>query len=116
VPAIDFIESLPVKVRAEVHAVLDAVAEAPPPAFSGGGKWEAMHDEMAGFYEIRVQGGGSNHRLFCILERDGYDLGGSSIVVIDGLSKQKRSAANPKDYRRALKHRREFERRRTVLE
>jgi len=29
-------------------AVLSAVADAPPPAFSGGGKWEAMHDEMAG--------------------------------------------------------------------
>jgi len=42
--------------------VLDAVAEAPPPAFSGGGKWEAMHDEMAGFYEVRIQGGGMNQR------------------------------------------------------
>lgn len=116
VPAIDFLESVPVKVRAEIHAVLDAVADAPPPAFSGGGKWEAMHDEMSGFYEIRVQGGGMNHRLFCILERDADDLGGSSIVAIDGLSKPKRSAANPKDYRRAVKHRREFERRRRVLE
>jgi hypothetical protein len=57
-----------------------------------------------------------NHRLFCILERDAHDLGGSSIVAIDGLSEPKRSAANPKDYRRALKHRREFQRRRKVLE
>ncbi len=116
VPTIDFLESVSVKVRAEIHAVLDAVAEAPPPAFSGGGKWEAMHDEMAGFYEIRVKGGGMNHRLFCVLERDARDLGGSSIVAIDGLSKPKRSAANPKDYRRALTHRREFAIRRKVLE
>jgi hypothetical protein len=116
VPAIEFLESVPLKVRAEIHAVLDAVAEAPPPAFSGGGKWEVMHDDMAGFYEIRVQGGGKNHRLFCLLERDAEDLGGSSIVAIDGLSKPKRSAANPKDYRRALKHRREFEDHRKVLE
>jgi hypothetical protein len=29
-----------------------------------------------------------NHRLFCVLERDAADLGGSSIVVIDGLSTQ----------------------------
>ncbi|MCU1498445.1 MAG: uncharacterized protein JWM47_2398 [Acidimicrobiales bacterium] len=115
VPAIDFLESLPLKVRAEIHAVLSAVAEAPPPAFSGGGKWEAMHAEMAGFYEIRVQGGGRNNRLFCVLERDADDLGGSSIVAIDGLSKLKRSAASPKDYRRALRHRSEFELRRTVL-
>jgi len=51
-----------------------------------------------------------------LLERDADDLGGSSIVVIDGLSKPKRSAAKPKDYRRALKHRREFQRHRKVLE
>ena len=54
VPAIDFLDGLPAKAVAEIQAVLDAVAEAPPPAFSGGGKWEAMHDEMAGFYEVRV--------------------------------------------------------------
>lgn len=116
VPAIEFFDRLPAKLVAEFQAVLDAVAEAPPSAFSGGGKWEAMHDEMAGFYEVRVQGGGMNHRLFCILERDAADLGGSSIVVVDGLSKPKRSAAAPKDYRRARKMRDEFLRRRTVLE
>lgn len=116
VPAIEFFDRLPTKLVAEFQAVLDAVAEAPPPAFSGGGKWEAMHDEMAGFYEVRIQGGGMNHRLFCVLERDAADLGGSSIVVIDGLSKPKRSAADPKDYRRARKIRDEFLRRRTVLE
>lgn len=74
-----------------------------------------MHGDMAGFYEVRVTGGGMNHRLFCILERDAVDLGGSSIVAIDGLSKPRRSAAEPRDYRRALQHRDEFEQRRTVL-
>ena len=39
----------------------------------------------------------------------------SSIVVIDGLSKPKRSAARPQDYRRALSFRDEFRRRRSVL-
>lgn len=57
-----------------------------------------------------------NHRLFCVLERDAADPGGSSVVVIDGLSKPKRSASDPKDYRRARKMRDEFLRRRTVLE
>ncbi|MFN8022252.1 MAG: hypothetical protein U0Q03_12060, partial [Acidimicrobiales bacterium] len=50
VPAIEFFDRLPAKLVAEFQAVLDAVAEAPPPAFSGGGKWEAMHDKMADFY------------------------------------------------------------------
>ena len=56
VPAIDFLDSLPLKTRAEIIAVLEAVAQAPPPAFSGGGKWEAMHGTMGGYYEIRVTG------------------------------------------------------------
>lgn len=115
VPAIDFLDSLPTKVAAEIQAVLEAVAEAPPPAFSGGGKWEVMHDEMAGFYEVRVQGGGKNHRLLCVLERDASDLGGSSIVCIGGLSKPRRSAANRRDYRNIRQFRSEFEQRRTVL-
>ncbi len=116
VPAIEIFDRLPAKLVAEFQAVVDAVAEAPPPAFSGGGKWGAMHDEMAGFYEVRIQGGGMNLRLFCILERDAADLGGSSIVVVDGRSKPQRSAPAPKDYRRARKMRDEFLRRRTVLE
>ena len=116
VPTIDFLDSLPAKVAAEIHAVLDAVAAAPPPSFSGGGKWEAMHDDMAGFYEIRVQGGGMNHRLFCVLKRDSEDLGGSSIVCIDGLSKAPRTAAQAKDYRRVKRYGAEFEKRRTVLQ
>jgi len=116
VPAVEFLDSLPVKTRAEIIAVLEAVAAAPPPAFSGGGKWEAMHDDMAGFYEIRVRGADRrNHRLFCVLERDAADLGGASIVCIDGLSKPVRQAASPQDYRRALRYRDEFRQRRTVL-
>ena len=115
VPAAEFLDGLPMRVAAEIQAVLEAVAAALPPAFSGGGKWEAMHDDMAGFYEVRVQGGGMNHRLFCVLDRNAADLGGPSVIAIDGLSKPRRSAADPRDYRRALAFRAEFESRRTVL-
>ena len=116
VPSIDFLDGLPNKVAAEIHAVLNAVAEAPPPSFSGGGKWEAMHDDMASYFEVRVQGGGMNHRLFCVLERDAEDLGGSCIVCLGGLSKPPRTAANPRDYRVIKLYGAEFQRRRTVLE
>ena len=115
VPTIDFLDGLPPKVAAEIDAVLDAVAEAPPPAFAGGGKWEAMHGDMAGFYEVRVQGGGMNHRLLCLLIRDADDLGGSSIVCLGGLSKPRREKADPRDYRRIRTFRDEFERHRGVL-
>ncbi len=56
VPADQFLDSCPDKVEATIYAVLDAVREAPPPQFSGGGKWEAMHGSMRGYYEIRVTG------------------------------------------------------------
>lgn len=115
VPTVEFLDGLPPKVAAEIHAVLDAVAEAPPPAFSGCGKWEAMHGDMAGFYEVRVQGGGMNHRLLCLLVRDAGDLGGPSIVCLGGLSKPRREKADPRDYRRIRGYREEFERYRTVL-
>lgn len=115
VPAIDFLDGLAVKVAAEIHAVLAAVAAAPPPSFSGGGKWEAMHDEMAGFYEVRVQGSGMNHRLFCVLEREAPDLGGSSIVCIGGLSKPRRTAAHPREYRTIRQYGDEFRKHRSVL-
>lgn len=114
VPARDFLDGLPMKVAAEIHAVLAAVAEAPPPAFSGGGKWEVMHGGMGGIYEIRVQGARGNHRLFCILDR-GDDLGGPSIVCIGGLTKPPRAAADERDYRRIRQFVAEFERHRTVL-
>jgi len=113
-PTIEFLDTLPDKVAAEIQAVLEAVAAAPPPAFSGGGKWEAMHDDMAGMYEVRVQGAGANHRLFCLLERNADDLGGPAIVCLGGLTKPVRSPASPRDYRRIRQYADEFGKRRTV--
>jgi hypothetical protein len=91
----------PEKVRATMLAVLKAVAEAPPPAFSGGGKWEAMHGEMRGFYEVRVDGPKRHHyRLFCVLETHdpALGLGGPSIVIICGKDKPFRTTIADADY------------------
>ena len=52
-PAIVFLNACPIRVKATLLAVLGAVASAPPPQFSGGGKWEAMHGTMGGYYEVR---------------------------------------------------------------
>jgi hypothetical protein len=77
-PALRFL----VKVRAKLVAVLEAVRAAPPPTFSGGGKWEAMHGAMGGYYEIRVTGPGRQHyRLFCYwttAHRRSWQSGGST--------------------------------------
>jgi Txe/YoeB family toxin of Txe-Axe toxin-antitoxin module len=90
------------KVQATIKAVLMAVAAAPPPAFSGGGKWEAMHGDMAGYFEVRVDGPQRHHyRLFCVLERDGAKIGlaGPSIVIIAGKDKAFRTELSEADYR-----------------
>lgn len=48
VPAETFLDGCPTKVEAKLLAVLEAVRQAPPPSFSGGGTWEAMHGSMGG--------------------------------------------------------------------
>jgi len=106
VPAIGFLEGCPTKVAANLFAVLDAVAEAPPPQYSGGGKWEAMHGAMGGYFEVRASGPGREQfRLFCVLENaDPPELRrrgllSPAIVVLTGLRKPWRTKFNERDYR-----------------
>ena len=60
-----------------------------------------MHGDMAGYYEVRVDGPDRHHyRLFCVLERDGLGvgLGGPSLVIITGKHKPFRTVLSPRDY------------------
>ena len=101
VPARKYLDDCPV--TAKLFAVIKAVAEAPPPQFAGGGKWEAMHDEMAGVYEVRVDGPRRHHyRLFCVLEANGGAVGleGPSVVLITGMDKPFRTEFSAADYRK----------------
>lgn len=101
VPARAFLDACELNVRAKFIAVVKTVAEAPPPAFSGGGKWEAMHGDMNGFYEVRADGAGRHHyRLFCMLERNGAHVGlaGPSVVLIAGKDKPFRTKLSKQDY------------------
>jgi hypothetical protein len=105
VPALEFLDACPSKIDAQFVAVLDAVAAAPPPSYSGGGKWEAMKKAMGGWYEIRVTGPGREHfRLFCLLE-NGTDaelsergLTKPAIAVIAGMRKPHRTVFSDRDY------------------
>jgi hypothetical protein len=107
VPAFDFLLACPTAVRATMLAVLDAVAAAPPPRFSGGGLWEAMHGAMHGYYEVR-KGGSPNrtqYRPFCLLENpaDGSELrrrglSQPAIVVVTGLMKPWMTTLSAADY------------------
>ncbi len=116
VPALQFLDASPLGVRAKIQAVLDAVVAAPPPAFSGGLQWQAMHGDMAGYHEVRVMGPGRQlFRLYCVLENPGADLGGPSIVAIAGLSKRPGTAIRDRDYRAVRALGDEFRSHRTVL-
>jgi hypothetical protein len=104
-PGADFLDGCPAKVRGTILAVLDAVAAAPPLAFSGGGKWEAMHGDMGGYYEIRVTGPGREQfRLFCLLENadvrtlTARGLRGPAIAVIAGMRKRSGTVFSKRDY------------------
>jgi hypothetical protein len=105
VPAEGFLDACPAKIEARFHAVLEAVRDAPPPQFSGGGYWEAMHGDMGGFHEIRLTGPGRRqYRLFCVLDnadpnelrKRGFD--GPQIAVITGMVKDSGKKFSDRDY------------------
>lgn len=107
VPAEEFLDRCPTKVEARFYAVLEAVRAAPPPRFSGGGYWEAMHGEMGGYYEIRLTGPGRRqYRLFCVLDNaDSAELRRRGlerpqIAVIAGMVKASGRKFSGRDYAR----------------
>ena len=89
-PGREALNSYPTKVRATMRAVLAEVAAAPPKRFAGGGYWEAMKEEMSGWFEVRVDGPKRHHyRLFCLLDyaAQNTDRTKPLLVVVAGRDK-----------------------------
>ncbi len=110
VPAEEFLDSCPAKVDARFAAVLDAVRSAPPPQFSGGGYWEAMHGDMGGYHEIRLTGPGRRqYRLFCVLDNGSplelrkRGFAQPQIAVITGMVKDSGTRFTNRDYAKVRK-------------
>ncbi|MFC9876436.1 hypothetical protein [Nocardia salmonicida] len=97
-PGREFINALPTSLRARVRTVLAAVAAAPPMKFSGGGYWEAMHDEMTGWYELRCRHRNTHYRVFCRLDSDAIGRDKPLLVIFDGRSKPLRTAFSDSEY------------------
>ncbi len=77
-----------------------------------------MHGEMSGYYEVRVDGPQRRHyRLFCLLERDGANvgLGGPSVVLITAMDKQFRSTFSDENYAKMRRLGDEYKRRKPRL-
>lgn len=101
IPARDFLRSCPPAVRAKFAAVLHAVAAAPPHRFAGGGYWEAMHGDMAGWFEVRVDGPKRHHfRLYCLIDLAALGRETPLLVVVTGLDKPFRATLTDRDYAR----------------
>src|SRR5687768_17062773 len=91
VPAEDFLDACPTKVETTILAVLEAVRAAPPPQFSGGGKWEAMRGTMGGL--LRDPGyGPRSDALSVVLPPRQWDRGRAGRTRL-------RSAADRRDQR-----------------
>lgn len=84
-PGRTFLIDCPKNVAAKLVAIIDAVVAAPPPQFTGGGMWEAMHGNMAGYYEAQTRGPDKRlYRLFCFLEHPKPGLDKHSVVILGG--------------------------------
>ncbi len=103
-PGYDFLEGCPTKVRAKIKRVLAAVADAPPPKFSGGGLWERMKGTLNNLYEIRVDEPGTrdHYRLFCLLDETSDNVKIGLLVVLDGEVKKRGTKLEPARYEDVL--------------
>ena len=100
----EYLNSCPRGIRGRFLTSLVAISEAPPFRFSGGGLWEAMHGEMTGWFEVRINSNKSNHyRLFCVLDHEALNYEERLLVVITGRTKRYRTTLEPSDYRKIKK-------------
>lgn len=96
-PGRKYLLACPNAVRATFRNVLIAVSMAPPPRFAGGGYWEAMKNEMTGYYEVRKKHQGHHYRLFCLLDKDSTETG-PLLVVLAGMTKLDKTIFSKADY------------------
>lgn len=103
-PGEDFLNSCPSGIRGRFLTLLVEIAKAPPFRFRGGGLWEAMHGDMTGWFEIRVDSNRSSHyRLFCVLDQVALNYQEHLLVVITGRTKKYRTTLAANEYRKIKK-------------
>jgi hypothetical protein len=98
IPGLEFLLQCPPGVQQDLFAILKAVAEAPPPKWQNAQVWQAMHGDMAGYFEARKKGEKLLYRVFCLLERNADGLPGPSVVIIVGLAKRNETAFTKEEY------------------
>ena len=99
VPMEVYLESIPPQVAARIVTTAEAVADAPPYRFAGGGRREVMHGDMTGWYEIRVRFGSMHYRVFCLLDQQAKGRG-PLLVMVDGRTKPNATLLPDREYTR----------------
>lgn len=68
--------------------------------------WEAMHGEMRGIFEVRVDGTPrrTHYRLYCVLDYQAKGFDKPLLAVIDGRRKPFRTTLTERDYAAVRKH------------
>lgn len=98
-PPREFLKTCPVSVRAKFYARVEAIAKAPPKRFSGGGYWEAMRDDMSGWFDLRVDGPDRAHyRFFCRIDLEASGFDKPLLVIIIAMVKPFRTTFSSREY------------------
>jgi hypothetical protein len=107
--------TIPVGEIVDVFAVPETAGAAVRARSAGGGYWEAMHGDMAGWFEVRVDGpkprggkGRHHYRLYCLLDYDAKEVDKPLLVIVAGLDKPFRTKLSATDYARVSRLGEEF--------
>lgn len=93
IPAYRFLKTLPVNVRVQLLAILEAVQTTGPDQWADRHSHCPMKGNLAGLHEVRDKQGETLYRLFVLWQREAR-----RVVVIDGREKANRTTLSDAEY------------------
>jgi len=94
IPAYRFLKSLPLNVRVQLLAILEAVRTVGPDQWRDRHSHCPMKGDLANLHEVRDKQGEMLYRLFVLWQREER-----RVVVVDGRRKPNKAAISEQDYK-----------------
>lgn len=94
IPAYVFLKDLPINVRVQLLAILDAVRSTGPDQWADRHSHRPMKGDLDNLHEVRDKQGENLYRLFVLWEREER-----RVVVVDGRQKPNKTKLSDADYR-----------------
>jgi hypothetical protein len=94
IPAYRFLKSLPLNVRVQLLAILEAVRTVGPDQWRDRHSHCPMKGDLANLHEVRDKQGEMLYRLFVLWQREER-----RVVVVDGQRKPNKAAISEQDYK-----------------